>query len=134
VQEGIDDFAGHDLKTASPLSTYQAHCRAGRLAYQVDSDGRAVFHPRVAAPGSGAPLSWRISAGLGTVYSTTVVHPREGSPYNVALIDLDEGFRMMSRVEGIAPTAVAIGLRVQVRMVDEEDGIARPVFVAAEAP
>jgi uncharacterized OB-fold protein len=133
VQEGIDDFAGHDLKTASPLSTYQAHCRAGRLAYQVAPDGRAVFHPRVAAPGSGAPLSWRISTGLGAVYSTTVVHPREGAPYNVALIDLDEGFRMMSRVEGMAPADVVIGLRVQVRMVEEADGVTRPVFVAAEA-
>ena len=134
MQQGIDEFAGLDLTSASPLSTYQAHCRAGRLAYQVTPEGRAVFHPRVAAPGSGAPLSWRISAGVGTVYSTTVVHPREGGPYNVALIDLDEGFRMMSRVEGMAPAAVAIGLRVKVRMVEEEDGIARPVFVAAEAP
>jgi uncharacterized OB-fold protein len=133
VQDGIDDFAGHDLKTASPLSTYQAHCRAGRLPYQATADGRAVFHPRVAAPGTGEPLGWRISAGLGTVYSTTTVYPREGAPYNVALIDLDEGFRMMSRVEGVAPEAVAIGLRVKVRMVDGEDGVARPVFVAVEA-
>ncbi len=50
-----------------------------------------------------ADLEWRVSAGLGTVYATTVVHPREGAPYNVALIDMDEGFRMMSRVEDIAP-------------------------------
>jgi uncharacterized OB-fold protein len=44
-----------------------------------------------------------VSKGRGTVYATTVVHPAEGAPYNVALIDCDEGFRLMSRVEDIAP-------------------------------
>ena len=131
MHDGADDSGStqHDLRSASPLATYEAHCKAGRLAYQVDAAGRAVFHPRVAAPGSGEPLTWRVSARLGTVYSTTVVHSREGGNYNVALIDLDEGFRMMSRVEGIAPEAVVIGLRVSARMVDFEDGVARPVFV-----
>lgn len=135
MQPGAEDSGStpHDLRSASPLATYEAHCKLGRLAYQVDAGGRAVFHPRVAAPGTGEPLAWRISAGLGTVYSTTVVHSREGGNYNVALIDLDEGFRMMSRVEGIDPEAVAIGLRVSARMVDFEDGVMRPVFVPVEA-
>ena len=61
-------------------------------------------------------LEWRVSAGLGTVYATTVTHPREGAPYNVALIDCDEGFRLMSRVEDIAPEAVQIGMRVKFRV------------------
>jgi uncharacterized OB-fold protein len=132
VQEGNTDSAAPDLKTSSPHSTFEAHCRAGQLAYQVTQEGGAVFPPRVCAPGTGGPLSWRISAGLGTVYSTTVVYPREGAPYNVALVDLDEGFRMMSRVEDVAPEAVAIGLRVKVRMANEEDAV-RPVFAPAEA-
>ena len=38
---------------------------------------------------------------LGTVYATSVMHYRNEPPLNVALIDLDEGFRMMSRVEDI---------------------------------
>ena len=54
-------------------------------------------------------LEWRVSKGLGTVYATTVVHPAEGEPFNVALIDCDEGFRLMSRVEDIAPEQVNIG-------------------------
>jgi hypothetical protein len=132
VQDGIDSSAAQELKTASPLSTFEAHCREGRLAYQITRDGHAVFPPRVCAPGTGTPLDWRISAGLGTVYSTTVVHPREGAPYNVALVDLDEGFRMMSRVDGVAPEAVAIGLRVKVRMADIDHAL-RPVFTPAEA-
>jgi uncharacterized protein len=76
----------------------------------------------------------RVSAGLGKVYATTVNHPREGAPYNVALIDLDEGFRMMSRVEEIAPQAVRVGMRVKLRIRQGEGEAAPlPVFVPAEA-
>ncbi|MDB5807172.1 MAG: hypothetical protein JWN73_4494 [Betaproteobacteria bacterium] len=132
VQDGNNASAAPDLKTDSPLSTFEAHCRAGQLAYQVTQEGAAVFPPRVCAPVTGGALSWRISAGLGTVYSTTAVYSRDAAPYNVALINLDEGFRMMSRVEGVAPEAVTIGLRVKVRMATEEDAV-RPVFAPVEA-
>ena len=65
-----------------------------------------MFYPRVIAPKTGAAdLEWRVSKGLGTVHATTVVHPQQGEPYNVCLVDVDEGFRMMSRVEDIAPDA-----------------------------
>jgi len=85
----------------SPLAVYQAHLEKGELAYQWSPDAQqAVFYPRVICPFTGSDrLEWRVSAGLGTVYATTVTHPaREGEPYNVALIDCDEGFRLMSRV------------------------------------
>src|SRR6185437_15702842 len=102
----------------SPLAVYQAHLDKGELAYQWSLEAeRAVFYPRVVCPFSGSDrLEWRVSSGLGTVYATTVTYPREGAPYNVALIDCDEGFRMMSRVEQVAPEAVQIGLRVRFRV------------------
>jgi uncharacterized OB-fold protein len=62
------------------------------------------------------------SAGAGVVYATTVVHRPDQQPYNVCLVDLDEGVRAMGRVEGPAPQAVAIGMRVQARIGD--DGVA----------
>ncbi|HXE70291.1 MAG TPA: OB-fold domain-containing protein [Hyphomicrobiaceae bacterium] len=101
----------------SPLNTYLAHLERGQLAYQWSSAaGRAVFYPRLLCPSTGSDqLEWRVSKGLGTVYSTTVVYPQEGAPYNVALVDCDEGFRLMSRVEGITPEQVRIGMRVQFR-------------------
>lgn len=109
------------LLAESPLATYQRHLRAGQLAYQYSPDaGRAVFFPRLVCPFSGnSELQWRISQGYGTVHATTVVFPREGEPYNVALIDVDEGFRMMSRVEGLTPQEVRIGMRVRVRIVPQ---------------
>ena len=38
---------------------------------------------------------------------------RGEEPYNVCLVDLDDGVRVMGRVEGLAPQDVTIGLRVQ---------------------
>jgi len=120
----------------SPLAVYQAHCERGELAYQVDAAGNAVFYPRVVAPGSGGALEWKVSAGLGTVHATTTLFPRNAEPYDVSLIDVDEGFRMMSRVEGIDPAEVRIGMRVRVRMLPgSEDQPAYPVFEPlADAP
>ena len=120
----------------SPLSTYLAHLERGQLAYQFSPQaGRAVFYPRLICPFTGSDqLEWRVSKGLGTVYSTTVVHPPDGAPYNVALIDCDEGFRLMSRVEGVAPEQVRIGMRVHFRT-HRPGGEAAPVpvFYAEEA-
>ena len=77
----------------------------------------AVFFPRLICPYSGSEkLEWRVSKGRGTVYATTIVHPAEGAPFNVALVDCDEGFRLMSRVEDVAPDAVKIGMRVKFRV------------------
>jgi uncharacterized OB-fold protein len=116
----------------SPYSTYVGHLKQGRLAYQFSPvAGKAVFFPRVLCPYSGEDcLEWRIGKGLGTVYSTSVVYPRDGAPYNVALIDCDEGFRLMSRVEGLPPLDVTIGLRVafQAHAAPSEDDDPYPVF------
>jgi uncharacterized OB-fold protein len=104
--------------TASPLATYISHLEKGELAYQFSPEAnRAVFFPRVLCPFTGSDkLEWRVSKGRGTVYATTVVYPAEGVPFNVALVDCDEGFRLMSRVEEIAPEQVTIGMRVRFRV------------------
>jgi uncharacterized OB-fold protein len=121
--------------TASPLATYIEHLKRGELGYQYSpSLGKAVFYPRVISPVTGeADLEWRVSKGLGNVHSTTVVHPQQGEPFNVCLVDVDEGFRMMSRIEDIAPTAVKIGMRVKFRVhTPGGDEDPYPVFTPAE--
>lgn len=119
---------------ASPLAAYLAHLEKGELAYQFSpSANAAVFYPRVIAPVTGAAdLEWRVSQGLGTVHATTVVHPQQGAAYNVALIDMDEGFRLMSRVEDVAPAAVKIGQRVKFRVHRQEGEDPCPVFTVTE--
>jgi uncharacterized OB-fold protein len=103
--------------TTSPYATYVSRLEKGELAYQFSpAANRAVFFPRVICPYSGSDkLEWRVSKGLGTVYATTIVHPAEGAPFNVALVDCDEGFRLMSRVEDIPANDVKIGMRVKFR-------------------
>lgn len=101
----------------SPLGIYNDFLRRGELAYQYSpAAGKAVFYPRIICPYTGSEtLEWRISKGMGTVHATTVVHPAQGEPYNVCLIDMDEGYRLMSRVEDIDPMEVRIGMRVAFR-------------------
>ena len=94
--------------SSSPLAQYQERLARGELAYQVDADGRALFYPRVAAPaGYRGELRWATSVGLGTVYATTFIAPKGESAYNVALIDMDDGFRLMSRVDRFPPSRSA---------------------------
>ena len=115
----------------SPLAVYLSYLDKGELAYQWDKvEGRAVFYPRVVSPYSGsAELEWRVASGLGTVYATTVTYPFQGDGYNIVLVDCDEGFRMMGRVEEIDPLAVKIGMRVKFRVHPAEgEQPAYPVF------
>ena len=61
-----------------------------------------------------------------------MIYPKGQAPYNVALIDLDEGFRMMSRVEDLPAEQVSIGMRVKLKMTKDKEGRALPVFVQGE--
>ncbi|HLR29007.1 MAG TPA: OB-fold domain-containing protein [Paenalcaligenes sp.] len=84
-----------------------------------------VFYPRMLCPHCGHKgLRWQAAKGLGTVYSTTIVRrrPDRGGDYNVALIDLDEGVRMMSRVDGVSPEEVTIGMRVHSQITEGAEG------------
>jgi uncharacterized OB-fold protein len=60
------------------------------------------------------------------------LHSRNRDPRNVVLVDLDEGFRMMSRVEGLPAGEVEIGARVrlEVRRGEEDEPVA--VFMREE--
>ena len=109
-----------------PEEQDRAYLSEGRFMIQRSrSSGRYVFFPRVAEPGSGRnDLEWVEASGLGTVYSITVNRTRAGD-YNVALVELDEGPRLMSRIEGVE--TVPIGTRVKARIV-EIDGEPAVVF------
>lgn len=112
----------------SPAEVFAEYCERGVLAYQVGPGGEPFFYPRLVAPGGGEP-EWRESAGRGAVYATTTVRRRGDEPYDVSIVELDEGFRMMSRIDGVAPEDVAIGARVEVRFEPREEGHPLPVFV-----
>ena len=114
-----------------PEAVFRAHLAGGRFMIQRSaSTGAHVFYPRLVAPGTGeADLEWVEASGAGTVHATTVNRrrPSSGGDFNVALIDLAEGPRMMSRVVGIEPEAVTIGMKVRAR-IDELNGAPAVLF------
>jgi uncharacterized OB-fold protein len=65
-------------------------------------------------------VAWTPVSGKGTVYSTVTMHRAytpayEGEiPYNLSLVDLDEGVRVWTNVVGVPPSEVKCGMRVEV--------------------
>lgn len=108
----------------------------GELLYQrCDDCHKSIFYPRSLCPSCfSTNLSWNASAGLGRVYSVTVVHRAPKSlfdgdpPYQIALVDLDEGFRMMTRLVDISSTSAKIGDRVSLVFRKLRDGRDLPCF------
>lgn len=103
--------------------------RQGRLLVQwCTSCDRGVFYPRAFCPYCepvGAPsttLEWREACGRATVHAAVVEHRPEaagtrfsgGEPYCIALVDLEEGVRMMTNVVGCPPAAVHSGMAVTI--------------------
>jgi uncharacterized OB-fold protein len=94
-----------------------------------------IWFPREVCPGCmSSALEWRPASGLGVVYTMTVEHKPQnpaiggGAPYVVALIDLEEGARMMSNVFGCPPDDVYVGMPVRVAWDELSDGRNLPVF------
>ncbi len=71
-------------------------------------------------------------SGRGSLYSFSVLHhPRHPAfdyPILAALVDLDEGVRMVSSLTGVKPADIHIGMPVQVDFEARGDGPSVPVF------
>jgi 3-oxo-4,17-pregnadiene-20-carboxyl-CoA hydratase alpha subunit len=79
-----------------------------------------------------------VASGRGTVYSYVVNHypqvPAFDYPLVVALIELEEGTRLVANVAGIEPEEMTIGMPVQVTFVAFDDELTLPVFESAPLP
>lgn len=91
-----------------------------------------MFFPRAHCMRCGsADVETHTSAGRGTVHAHTIV--RRGAdrsqpvPQVIAVIDIDEGFRMVTEIVTDAPEAVAPGMRLRVKWLDQNE-IALPAF------
>ena len=78
-----------------------------------------------------------VSVGNGVVHACSVIHRappahKDAAPYVVALIDLAEGFRMMSRIVDCDPETVAVGQNVHVVYRDDSDGKPAPYFAPTQ--
>jgi len=113
------------MTETGPDATFRDGLKRGEINLQkCRSCGQSIFFPRALCPHChGTDLEWQPISGRGEVYTTTAVRrkPERGGDYNVCMIELAEGARMMSRVDGIAPEQVTIGLAVDL-FVGEIDG------------
>jgi len=117
--------------TVPPEAHWRAALAEGRFLLQRDpADGTFHFPPRLAAK-HGGTLEWVEASGRGTIYSVTEIRRRPPEPsYAVVLVDLAEGPRLMSRVDGIAAEEVAIGMPVRAAIAQENEG---PLLVFHQA-
>lgn len=119
--------------------TFWASCAQRRLVYQrCPRCSRPSFPPRSTCIYCRSPeLGWCQSSGSGRVHSFTVVHRAakpafaEDVPYVLAIVELEEGFRMMSNILGCELENVRIGMPVRLTFEERGDGVLLPQFEAA---
>ena len=120
-----------------PLSEqFYAECARGRLAIQRCAACRAWRHlPRHACAACGSPAwRWEPVSGRGRVFSWTVTHQAPhpafagATPYVVAVVELDEGVRLVAGLRGASPAALRLDLPVVVDFEPVSETAAVPFF------
>ena len=109
---------------------------AHELRIQRRPDG-TLQHPPVPAVWADhkegvAPSDYVVASGAGTVYSYVVHHaprvPGRNVPFVIALVELDEGVRMLGELRGVEPGAVEIGMPVRATYIDFPDSDVSPAW------
>jgi uncharacterized OB-fold protein len=111
-------------------------CRQGIFLLQYcNTCRRYQFYPRLYCMHCGADtLLWSQASGRGVIYSYTLIHQNKSpefideTPYNVAIVQLEEGPRIMSNIVDIAPDGLRVDLPVTVVFDPVSDTISIPRF------
>lgn len=106
---------------------------AHELRIQRRPDG-TLQHPPVPAiwQDKEAPTDYVVASGTGTVFSFVVHHapqiPGRTVPFVIALVELEEGVRMLGELRGVEPSAVEIGMPVRATYIDFPEGESGPAW------
>ena len=106
----------------------------GKVLIQRCKNCQTLRHPPRPMCAQCQSLEWDfvVSSGKGSVHTFTVIHhpqfPGYDFPIIAALIDLEEGTRLMSNVVECKPEDVSIGMAVQGFVQEGDDGLKLPVF------
>lgn len=128
---------GRGIPLPRPSELSRPHwdgCRRGELRVQrCDACGGHVFIPQpVCTHCQAESLTWVRSSGRGTLYSYTTVHrpqrPEFEVPYTVAIVELEEGFFMLTNLVDCPPERMRIGMAVEVSFQPASDEITLPMF------
>ena len=116
------------LHPTSETRVFWEGCAQGELRYLRCTDcGKVQLIPRsLCSVCHSAQLDWMMSEGTGVVLSHTTVHraPTEAFrakvPYVIAIVDMDEGFRLMTNVKPLIRDRIQVGSKVRIGLVECE--------------
>ena len=104
---------------------------AGKLMLQYDPDENVYqFYPRAGSVKTGRRnLVWREASGVGTIYSFTETYVpiagfEERTPYLLAMVELEEGVRILANLINVSAPTISVGMPVKVAfetITDEQD-------------
>lgn len=106
---------------------------AHELRIQKRADGTLV-HPPVPAlwQAPDQPIDYVVASGKGTVFSFVVHHapkvPGRTLPFVIALVELEEGVRMLGQLRNVDPATVEIGMPVRAIYIDFPEGKSGPAW------
>ena len=111
-------------------------CRQGKLMLQYcDQCQRHQFYPRLYCMQCGSnKVRWVEASGRGVIYSYTIIHQNKApefvndTPYNVVVVQLEEGPRMMSNIVDIDPANLQVDLPVVAVFDAVSENISLPRF------
>ena len=92
----------------------------------IDCGGKAFFFPRFFCPAClSRNVEWFQASGRGRLYTYMINHRpppyfANEAPYAIAVVELDEGVRMMSNIRGIENTPENLVLDMPLRVIFEE--------------
>jgi uncharacterized OB-fold protein len=130
------DISNRPLPDPDNISSHYWKAAAdGRLTYQeCPACGHRQLYPRALCTVCAADPEWRDASGRGTVHTFTIIRQnhakafKEALPYVVAIVELDEGPRLMGNVIDCDPESVTIGMAVEVVMAPVDDDVAVPFW------
>ena len=113
---------------------WDATARGELLIQECTACQRRQFYPRAVCTHCGGEPAWLTASGYGALYTFSVVRQnlvapfKEMLPYVLAMVDLDEGVRMMTNITDCDLDDVVIGLPLEVHMVEAKTGLWVPYW------
>jgi uncharacterized OB-fold protein len=117
---------------------FEAAARGELLYQRCPGCDHRQFYPRLLCSACGGDTAWATASGRGVVHTFTIVRQngmppfKDELPYAVAMVELEEGVRMLGNVTGCPVESVQIGMRVEAYAVECGDGLAVPFWRPAQ--
>jgi uncharacterized protein len=129
-------FNGRPIPAPAGIAVeYFAAVERGELRYQECAEcGTRQLYPRELCTGCGAEPRWAVASGRGKVHTFTVVRQNlsppfsELAPYIIAIVELEEGPRLMGNITDCQPSDVHIGMEVEAYGVRVREGLGVPFW------